>query len=478
MRVQKPIVVLAVLVLVGCTRLEADPPPATRLPDLATSVASADSSAPASTAPASTATPLDTIPVLPHTTIDPSTMTGKLLMGYQGWFTCPGDGSSIDGYGHWIQDGYTTIDVDSFRVDMWPDTTELTGPERCPTQLQYPDGSPAYLYSALNYNSVLRHFQWMSEYGIDGVFLQRFGSQIIYPQVRDQHNLVTEHVRNASDAYGRVWAVMYDVSGTDERNVDLVDTFVDDWTYLVDVLGVTDSPTYLRHDGLPVVAIWGLGFDDRPGTPEEARRLVQFFRDNPDPRYRATVMGGVPFSWRTLEPNARSDPAWADFYCSLDVISPWTVGAYAVDRDVDFWKPAMEDDIARAEDCGAEFMPVVYPGHSFHNPDPTRPFNEIPRRGGRLYWHQVFSAMDVGARLIYNAMFDEVDEGTAMFKVAAKASDAPTGLEVVTMDVDGECLPNDWYLRLAGEASRMLRGEIPTTATIPISPTADCPDQG
>jgi hypothetical protein len=271
---------------------------------------------------------------------------------------------------------------------------------------------------------------------------------------------------------------MYDVSGTDERNVDLVETFEEDWRYLVDVLGITDSSGYLHHDGLPVVAIWGLGFDDRPGTPEEAQRLVQFFHENPDPRYQATVVGGVPFSWRTLEPNSHTDPAWADFYCSLDVISPWTVGAYAVEQDVDFWKPAMEDDIARAEECGADFMPVVYPGHSFHNADPSRPFNELPRRGGRLYWHQVFSAMDVGAETIYNAMFDEVDEGTAMFKVAATAALSPVGLEVVTMDVDGECLPSDWYLRLAGEASRMLRGEIPMTATIPISPAVDCPEPG
>ena len=80
--------------------------------------------------------------------------------------------------------------------------------------------------------------------------------------------------------------------------------------------------------------------------------------------------------------------------------------------------------------------------------------------------------------MIYNAMFDEVDEGTAMFKVAATAADAPAGLEVITMDVDGECLPSDWYLRLAGEASRMLRREIQPTATIPIAPSADCADQG
>jgi hypothetical protein len=27
-------------------------------------------------------------------TVDPSTLTGKLIMGYQGWFNCPNDGTS------------------------------------------------------------------------------------------------------------------------------------------------------------------------------------------------------------------------------------------------------------------------------------------------------------------------------------------------------------------------------------------------
>jgi hypothetical protein len=102
-------------------------------------------------------------------------------------------------------------------------------------------------------------------------------------------------------------------------------------------------------------------------------------------------------------------------------------------------------------------MPVVYPGFSWHNMNSTAPFNPIPRRGGRFYWRQVQQALRAGNTMLYGAMFDEVDESTAMFKVAASARDAPVEAAMVTLDVDGETLPSDWYLRLAREAQRQLR---------------------
>ena len=79
------------------------------------------------------------------------------------------------------------------------------------------------------------------------------------------------------------------------------------------------------------------------------------------------------------------------------------------------------------------------------------------RRGGRFFWRQVEQAVGAGDTMLYNAMFDEVDEGTAMFKLASTANEVPAAASIVTLDADGEILPSDWYLQLAREAQQRLR---------------------
>ena len=59
--------------------------------------------------------------------------------------------------------------------------------------------------------------------------------------------------------------------------------------------------------------------------------------------------------------------------------------------------------------------------------------------------------------MLYGAMFDEVDEGTAMFKLATTAQEAPAAASIVTLDADGEALPSDWYLQLSREAQVRLQ---------------------
>jgi hypothetical protein len=64
-------------------------------------------------------------------------------------------------------------------------------------------------------------------------------------------------------------------------------------------------------------------------------------------------------------------------------------------------------------------------------------------------------------------MFDEVDEGTAILKIAPHRSDAPDQGFWLTLDADGADLPSDYYLKLAGEITRMFHGEIEASPRVP-----------
>jgi hypothetical protein len=387
--------------------------------------------------------------VAPASDVDATTLHRKLLFGYQGWFGCPGDGSTLDRWQHWFRPGLAT--AGTLRVDMWPDLSELPESERCPTSLTMADGRPAQLYSAYRQAAVDMHFRWLREYELAGVFLQRFTPRLDSAPTREFRDTVARNVRAAAEAHGRVFAVMYDISG--HRPETLVADLERDWAHVVDGLRLTESPRYLRHDGRPVLAIWGFGFTDRPATPQQAAELIAFFRNHPDPRYRVTLFGGIPAGWRTLTRDSQSDPAWATVYRSFDVISPWTVGRFRDPAGIErFYSESVTPDLEETRGLGIEYMPVVFPGFSWHNMNPGATLNQIPRRSGRFFWDQVDRAIDAGAGMLYGAMFDEVDEGTAMFKLARSPQQAPAEPRTVTLDVDGDAVPADWYLRLAREA--------------------------
>jgi hypothetical protein len=57
-------------------------------------------------------------------------------------------------------------------------------------------------------------------------------------------------------------------------------------------------------------------------------------------------------------------------------------------------------------------------------------------------------------------MFDEVNERTAIYKIA---NETPVGPHFVTCDG----LSKEWYLRLTGATTRMMGGAAPFSATIP-----------
>ncbi len=410
----------------------------------------------------------------PAASVDASTLSNKVMCGYQGWFTADGDGG-LNGWRHWSTNGVIP-NGSNLSVDMYPDLSEFSSNELFATAMTK-NGNPAYLYSGRTYATVNRHVRWMKEYGIDGIFAQRFVAVLTSAKYTAHMNAVRTNLQASCEEYRRIFAIMYDVSGANESN--FWDVMRNDWISLVDS-GMTDSPMYLKHNGKPVLGIWGFGFKDGvhpPTNAADAQTIINWFHTNAPEKYRATLVGGVPTYWKTLIEDSRPAPAWAAVYRSFDIISPWMVGRYRDQDGADSWKNnQLIPDIAEAQSYGKEYLPVIWPGTSWHNlqinhPENNNQTNFIPRQGGAFYWRQAYNAVSAeGVRMIYIAMFDEVDESTAIYKLARTASDAPDQGYWLTLDADGYSLPSDWYLRLADETGRMLRRETPVTATMPADP--------
>jgi hypothetical protein len=85
-------------------------------------------------------------------------------------------------------------------------------------------------------------------------------------------------------------------------------------------------------------------------------------------------------------------------------------------------------------------------------------------------WRQAYNAKTAGATFVKIAMFDEVNEGTAIFKAVSLRKDAPEPGYWLTLDADGYRLPSDWYLRIADEISQMFRGQIKSVPDLPLVP--------
>jgi len=375
-------------------------------------------------------------------TIDRDGLDGRVLCGYQGWFAAEGDGSGI-GWRHWCKGP-----DERPAIDLLPDVGELPRDQRFPLRIGGADGPTVEVFSSARAATVRMHFRWMREYGIDGVFVQRFAVALRDPGLLAHHTTVLGHCRDAAVAEGRVYAVMYDLSGLPAGQTG---TVLDDWRRLRDQLGIGADASSLRLAGRPLVAVWGVGFrDNRAYSLAECAGLVQALTDE-----GCSVLVGVPTGWRTGDRDAVSDPGLEGIVAAARAVSPWTVGRYRTpeqaahhaDRD---WSA----DLAWCRDRGIEYLPVIFPGFSWHNLK-GGPLDQIPRRRGEFFERQAVEATRVGARSLYVAMFDECDEGTAIFKQA----EPPAALADRFLGLDG--LPADHYLRLAGAAGLRLRSRAP-----------------
>lgn len=391
------------------------------------------------------------------TTVSASSFIDKVMVGYQGWFAAAGDQSPLDSWYHW---GHGEPRPGDVTFELYPDVRDYPASDTFACALgTLGDGSPAKLFGSWSDGVIDTHFRWLVANGLDGVALQRFVVALYDPVHLRQRNEIATKVRLAAEKHGRVFYLAYDISGA--NGTTWVDDIKRDFTDVIrGQLDLLASPQYVHQDGKPVVLVWGFGFLDRPGDGTQALALIEWLKGQ-----GAYVVGGVPYTWRT---GANTKAGFDAAFMALDMVQPWAVGAVRTDADIDshFADLVAKDKMLTAS-RGQAYQRVIFPGFAWSNWNGGTP-NMIPRRAGALFWRQAYrAAMTTTSVMI--AMFDEYDEGTAIARAAEDSSQIPTSQYFLTLDADGVHLSSDFYLRLAGAATRMLHGEAPVQASIPIA---------
>lgn len=433
----------------------------------------------------------------PHKDGEPyDSYRGLVMAGYQGWFGTPGDDCSHgDQWYHYQERGMFEPGVLRNSIDFWPDVSEYEK-KYDTNNFYYPNGQKAQVYSSYDKSSILLHFKWMKDYGIDGVFMQRFVSEVIdNPKGKDHFDKVLKSAMEGSNTYQRAICIMYDLSGSRPEQYQKV---LDDAKTIMDNYQLLDRNAkqkfYLYENGKPLIVLWGVGFNDnRPYSLTDVEQLMNGLKEK-----GFSIMLGVPTYWRDLNGDTMNDTKLHELVKKADVIMPWFVGRYNKDS-----YPEKHDlivkDIKWCKENDVEYAPLCFPGYADRNMHPNNTIS--PRYGGQFLWDQAYHCIKSGAQMLYIAMFDEIDEGTAIFKCLNK-KDVPDNIpsedyyvlfkdnkySVVNEKVEG-LTGNNWcesakelnvefqgvedeystdqYLWITGQAAKMLRGEIPLKSQMP-----------
>jgi hypothetical protein len=373
-------------------------------------------------------------------------VVGKITVGYQGWFACTGDGAPINGWWHWSNDWSRPPSPSNNAIKAWPDMREYAKTYQT-AYGNFNGGGPATLFSSYDQSSVNTHFTWMQQNGCDTAALQRFNPNSSEGPTRDA---MATKVRQAAEATGRKFYIMYDASGWTNMQSEMKT----DWTNKMSAL--TASGAYARQNGKPVVCIWGFGFNDNnhPWSASVCLDVVNWFKAQ-----GCYVIGGVPREWRTGVGGSRA--GFLGVYHAFNMLSPWMVGAIGNATDSD--NVYQQFNVGDQADCnanGVDYQPCVLPGD----------LSGRQRAHGDFMWRQFYNMVRVGAQGIYISMFDEYGEGNQIAKTAESQSQVPAGSGLLSLDEDGTACSSDYYLRLTNDGGRMLKKQIPLTATRPTQP--------
>lgn len=369
---------------------------------------------------------------------------GLVMAGYQGWFSTPGDGGTRGWYRYMGKGDAFHPGVAN--IDMWPDVSEYE--KTYETPFTFDNGEKARVFSSRDASTVDLHFKWMEQYGIDGVFIQRFVVLQKIPAAKEHHDIVLNNAMKSGRKYGRAVCIMYDLTDMDAGDEKVVLNDIRLLSVKYNLFNHTLCPQYLYHNGKPLVAVYGVGFDEghRYGF-KETETIIKGLKEQ-----GFSVMLGVPTYWRQMEKDAMKDPRLHQQIKMCDILLPWFVGRYNEESYPGFQQLILED-MKWTKANHIDYAPICFPGFSWRNMNyhKNKKVTSIPRNKGSFYKKQLDFCV-ANAQMIYIAMFDEIDEGTAIFKVAKKVPTPTPGSEFLPRDKSSA-----YYMKQAGKAAKKLR---------------------
>lgn len=381
---------------------------------------------------------------------------GLVMTGYQGWFNTSTDGAGKK-WTHYSREG--KFEPGRCTIDFWPDVTEYE--KTYETPFAFADGSAAHVFSSYDSSTVDLHFQWMAEYGIDGAFMQRFVHKLHEPRITNHYDVVFDSAIRAAKKFDRAISIRYDLTGIPQGHSRVLLNDLDKLNQKYGFFERKDFPTFLHHGGKPLIAIGGIGFsDDIAGKEDVGYLSAAVFLVRELRRRGYSIMVRVPAQWREFHGSLAvqtlaQQEELHQIIKTCDILMPWHVGAYREGSYVrGNWKRRIAEDVQWCRSRGIEYVPVVFPGFSRANLKGGEDGSFRPRNKGSFYWLQASSAVESGAKMFFVAQFDEMDEGTQIFKCSHRVPAGKSPFIPCEHDVG-----SDHYLWLTGKIGAMLRGE-------------------
>ncbi|EHK22933.1 uncharacterized protein TRIVIDRAFT_28185 [Trichoderma virens Gv29-8] len=367
--------------------------------------------------------------------VDTSTLKGKWLYGYQGWFRKPAAGVN----NHWSPNGGTP-GPGNVEFEFVPDVSQY--PANClfASTLKAPNGQPVQLYDNTCQGVVDLHFKWMQQYGIDGIVVQRFLSHL------DDTSFITvlNQVEAAAVKYGRGFMVEYDASGGNSATGSVAAQILAD--YNSKVKPYTTSSAYIHHNGKPAVMVFGVGYTTVAINVTDGANIATQLKGA-----GAYVGYGVPPTFGT---DLRANTGFAAAYKAANLISPWTVGSFSEGGYLKGYHTTTQiPDSQTLHSLGIDHAPLIWPGTSaYHLNGATTPssFDYFPRYNGSFYSMQAdaITSLAIKPLFAFNAMFDEINEGTQSLP-CLKNNQLPTNEKFV--GYDNNFADTAFYLELGGQ---------------------------